>query len=144
MGNVIIYGTFDLFHIGHKNILDRAKEIANDRKCKLIVGVTSPEYDKERGKELSYDSLEQRIKNVVNYCNPDNIIIENYKGQKIDDIKKYDIDTIVFGSDWKGKMDYLKEYCKVLYLPRTEGVSSTLLRKKRKINDDIRESKREL
>lgn len=144
MGNVIIYGTFDLFHIGHKNILDKAKNIANDRKCKLIVGVTSSEYDKERGKELSYDSLEQRIKNVVNYCNPDNIIIENYKGQKIDDIKKYNIDIIIFGSDWKGKMDYLKEYCKVLYLPRTEGVSSTLLRKKRKRNDDIRESKREL
>ena len=130
MGNVIIYGTFDLFHIGHKNILDKTKKIANDRKCKLIVGVTSPEYDKERGKEVSYDSLEERIKNVVNYCTPNGIIVEEYNGQKIDDIKKYDIDTIVFGSDWEGKMDYLNEYCEVVYLPRTEGISSTMLRKK--------------
>ena len=87
MGNVIIYGTFDLFHIGHRNILDKTKKIANDRKCKLIVGVTSPEYDKERGKDVSYDSLEERIKNVRDYCSPDEITIEKYKGQKIDDIK---------------------------------------------------------
>lgn len=130
MGSVIIYGTFDLFHIGHKNILDGAKKIATEREMNLIVGVTSPEFDIKRGKLNVHDSLDTRIGNVKEYCHPYKIIVESYKGQKIDDIKKYNAKVIVFGTDWKEKMDYLNEYCEVVYLPRTEGISSTMLRSK--------------
>lgn len=123
---ILIYGTFDLFHIGHENILRRAKELYND--SKLIVGITSDEFDQARGKTNIVDPLSKRIDNVKNSGYVDEVIIETYIGQKIDDIKRYKADIIVFGSDWKGKMDYLNEYCEVVYLPRTEGISSTSLR----------------
>lgn len=126
MQTILIYGTFDLFHVGHKNILKRTKELYPD--SKLIVGVTSDEFDRSRGKTNVVDPLSKRIDNVNKTGYADEIIIETYIGQKIDDIKKYKADIIVFGSDWKGKMDYLNEYCEVIYLPRTEGVSSTSLR----------------
>ena len=128
MKKVITYGTYDLFHQGHYNLLKRAKELGDF----LIVGVTTDNFDLERGKMNTCNNLMERIEAIKATGLADQIVIEEYKGQKIDDIKKYNIDIIIFGSDWKGKMDYLKEYCKVLYLPRTEGVSSTLLRKKRK------------
>lgn len=121
---IITYGTFDLFHEGHYNILKRAKDLGDY----LIVGVTSENYDKGRGKLNVKQSLVERIENVKNSGLADKIIVEEYMGQKIEDIKKYDVDIFVIGSDWLGKFDYLKEYCDVVYLERTKGVSSTQLR----------------
>lgn len=124
MKTVITYGTYDLFHTGHYNILKRAK----DRGDYLIVGVTSDNYDKTRGKLNVKQSLSERIENVKKTGLADKIIVEEYMGQKIEDIIKYNVDEFVLGSDWLGKFDYLKEYCKVTYLERTKGVSSTQLR----------------
>lgn len=121
---VITYGTFDLFHQGHINILKRAKEMGDY----LIVGVTSENYDKSRGKLNVKQSLIERIENVKKSGYADKIIVEEYMGQKIEDIVKYHVDTFVIGSDWLGKFDYLKEYCEVVYLERTKGISSTQLR----------------
>lgn len=124
MTTVITYGTFDLFHEGHYNILKRAKEQGDY----LIVGVTSENYDKLRGKLNVQQSLVERIENVKNSGFADKIIVEEYVGQKIEDIRKYNVDKFVIGSDWLGKFDYLNEYCEVIYLERTKGVSSTQLR----------------
>ena len=125
MKTIITYGTYDLFHTGHYNIIKRAKE----RGDYLIVGVTSDFYDKTRGKLNVKQSVSERIENVKKTGLADKIIVEEYMGQKIDDIIKYNVDELVLGSDWLGKFDYLKEYCKVTYLERTKGVSSTQLRK---------------
>lgn len=124
MVKVITYGTFDLFHQGHYNILKRAKE-AGDY---LIVGVTGESYDAERGKLSVQDSLATRIENVRKTGFADKIIVEEYLGQKIPDIIKYNVDILVIGSDWKGKFDHLNKYCKVVYLERTKDISSTMLR----------------
>ena len=124
MKTVITYGTFDLFHEGHYNILKRAKEMGDY----LIVGVTSENYDKSRGKLNVKQSLIERIENVKKSGFADKIIVEEYMGQKIEDIVKYHVDVFVIGSDWVGKFDYLKEYCEVVYLERTRGISSTQLR----------------
>lgn len=126
MKTVITYGTFDLLHEGHLNILRRAKTLGDY----LIVGVTTPKWDKERGKLNVHDSLEERIAAVKATGYADMIITEDYAGQKIDDVQKYNVDVFVLGSDWEGKCDYLKEFCDVIYLPRTEGISSTMLRSK--------------
>ena len=124
MKKVITYGTFDLFHKGHYNIIKRAKALGDY----LIVGVTSESYDIERGKLNVRDSLIKRIENVRRTGLADEIIIEEYQGQKVNDIIKYDIDVLVVGSDWRGKFDYLKNYCDVIYLERTKNISSTKLR----------------
>ena len=130
MKKVITYGTYDLLHYGHIKLLERAKALGDY----LIVGVTSEDFDKQRGKINVQQSLMERVKAVKNTGLADEIIIEEYEGQKIDDICKYGIDIFTVGSDWKGKFDYLKEYCDVVYLPRTQGISSTDLRtEKRKI-----------
>lgn len=126
MKKVITYGTFDLLHEGHLNILRRAKALGDY----LIVGVTTPKWDHERGKLNVHDSLEERISAVQATGYADEIITEDYAGQKIDDIVRYNVDVFVLGSDWAGKCDYLKEYCEVVYLPRTEGISSTMLRER--------------
>lgn len=124
MKKVITYGTYDLLHEGHINLLRRAKELGNY----LIVGVTSDSFDKGRGKLNVRNNVLERVEAVRKTGYADEIIIEDYFGQKIDDIQRYDIDIFAIGSDWVGKFDYLNEYCKVVYLPRTEGISSTLLR----------------
>lgn len=124
MKKVITYGTFDLLHQGHINILKRAKAYGDY----LIVGVTTDNYDKNRGKLNVQRSLMRRIEDVRNTGLADEIIIEEMEGQKIEDILKYEIDTFVIGSDWVGKFDYLNEYCKVVYLDRTKGISSTQIR----------------
>lgn len=130
MKKVITYGTYDLLHYGHIKLLERAKALGDY----LIVGVTSEDFDKKRGKINVHQSLMERVKAVKDTGLADEIIIEEYEGQKIDDICKYGIDIFTVGSDWKGKFDYLNEYCQVIYLPRTEGISSTELRaEKRKI-----------
>ena len=126
MTKVITYGTYDLLHYGHIRLLERARELGDY----LIVGVTSEDFDKTRGKINVQQSLAERIEAVRSTGLADEIIVEEYEGQKIDDIKKYDIDIFTVGSDWVGYFDYLKEYCTVIYLDRTEGISSTELRQK--------------
>ena len=124
MKKVITYGTFDLLHQGHINLLKRAKEYGDY----LIVGVTTDSYDRSRGKLNVNDSIVKRIESVKKLGYADEIIIEEYEGQKVEDIQKHNIDTFVIGSDWKGKFDYLKEFCEVIYLERTKGISSTQMR----------------
>ena len=124
MIKVITYGTYDLLHQGHINLLRRAKELGDY----LIVGVTSDSFDRGRGKLNVRNNVLERVEAVKATGYADEVIIEDYLGQKIDDIQKYDVDIFAIGSDWVGKFDYLNEYCKVVYLPRTEGISSTQLR----------------
>ena len=124
MKKVITYGTYDLLHQGHINLLRRAKELGDY----LIVGVTNDSFDRERGKLNVRNNVLERVEAVKATGLADKIIIEDYVGQKIDDIQKYDVDIFAIGSDWEGKFDYLKEFCEVVYLPRTEGISSTMLR----------------
>lgn len=124
MKKVITYGTYDLLHQGHLNLLRRARELGDY----LIVGVTNDSFDRERGKLNVRNNVLERIEAVKNTGLADEIIIEDYVGQKIDDIQKYEVDIFAIGSDWEGKFDYLNEFCKVVYLPRTEGISSTMLR----------------
>jgi len=127
MYKVITYGSFDLFHEGHFNLLKRAKELGEY----LIVGVTTEHYDESRGKLNVVDSLLTRVENVKKTGFADEIIIEDHDGQKLEDILKHKIDVFTVGSDWVGTFDFLKEYCEVVYLERTKEVSSTLLRKQR-------------
>jgi len=124
MQKVITYGTYDLLHQGHINLLRRAKELGDY----LIVGVTSDSFDRGRGKLNVRNNVLERVEAVKASGYADEVIIEDYLGQKIDDIQRYDVDIFAIGSDWAGKFDYLNEYCKVIYLPRTEGISSTMLR----------------
>lgn len=124
MKKVITYGTYDLLHQGHINLLRRAKELGDY----LIVGVTSDSFDRGRGKLNVRNNVLERVEAVKATGYADEVIIEDYMGQKIDDIQKYNIDIFAIGSDWVGKFDYLNEYTKVVYLPRTEGISSTMLR----------------
>ena len=124
MKKVITYGTYDLLHQGHINLLKRAKDLGDY----LIVGVTNDSFDRERGKLNVRNNVLERVDAVRDTGLADQIIIEDYVGQKIDDIQKYDVDIFAIGSDWEGKFDYLKEYCEVVYLARTEGISSTMLR----------------
>ena len=126
MIKVITYGTYDLFHYGHQRLLERAKDLGDY----LIVGVTADDFDKQRGKINVKQSLMERIESVRATGLADEIIIEEYEGQKIDDIRRYDVDIFTVGSDWVGHFDYLKEYCDVVYLERTEGVSSSDIRSK--------------
>lgn len=124
MVKVITYGTYDLLHQGHINLLKRARELGDY----LIVGVTSDSYDRGRGKLNVRNNVLERVEAVKATGLADEVIIEDYVGQKIDDIQKYGVDIFTVGSDWEGKFDYLNEYCKVVYLPRTAGISSTQLR----------------
>lgn len=124
MVKVITYGTFDLFHEGHYRLLQRAKALGDY----LIVGVTTENYDRTRGKLNVVDSLVTRIENIRKCGFADEIIIEESPGQKFNDIKKYNIDIFTVGSDWEGYFDYLNDYCKVVYLERTKNISSTMLR----------------
>lgn len=130
MVKVITYGTYDLLHYGHIRLLERAKALGDY----LIVGVTADSFDLTRGKINVQQTLMERIEAVKATGIADEIIVEEYEGQKIDDIKRYGVDIFTVGSDWVGKFDYLNEFCKVVYLDRTEGVSSS----------EIRAEKREL
>lgn len=128
MIKVITYGTYDLLHHGHIRLLERAKALGDY----LIVGVTADDFDKTRGKINVQQSLIERIEAVKATGLADEIIIEEYEGQKIDDIKKYDVDIFTVGSDWTGQFDYLNEYCEVVYLERTKGISSSELREEKR------------
>ncbi len=127
MRKVITYGTYDLLHYGHIKLLERAKELGDY----LIVGVTSDDFDRTRGKINVNNSLMERVEAVRRTGLADEIIIEEYEGQKIDDIKRFGIDVFTVGSDWRGHFDYLKEYCEVVYLERTIGISSSEIRTKK-------------
>jgi len=124
MKKIITYGTYDMLHIGHINLLTRAKA----RGDYLIVGVTSDDYDRSRGKLNVVQSQEERVAAIKALDFVDEVILETHKNQKQEDILKYGIDEFVIGDDWVGKFDYLNEYTKVVYLPRTKGISSTKLR----------------
>lgn len=130
MKKVITYGTFDLLHKGHIRLLKRAKELGDH----LTVCVSSDEFNAEKGKR-AYTSYEDRkyILEAIRYV--DEVIPETTWDQKIKDVQKYDIDTFVMGDDWKGKFDFLEEYCEVVYLPRTEGVSTTKIKKDLGLSD---------
>lgn len=124
MIKVITYGTYDLIHKGHIRLLERAKALGDY----LIVGVTADSFDRERGKINVQQSLIERVEAVRATGLADEIIVEEYEGQKIDDIKRLSIDIFTVGSDWEGHFDYLKEFCKVVYLERTLGISSSEIR----------------
>lgn len=128
MKKVITYGTFDLFHIGHLNILKRAKELGDY----LIVAVSSDEFNRIKGKNCQIpDKDRMEIVKAIRYV--DEVIPETSWDQKAKDIQEHDVDVFVMGDDWKGKFDDLSKYCEVVYLPRTEGVSTT------QIKDDLKE-----
>ena len=124
MTKVITYGTYDLLHFGHIRLLERAKALGDY----LIVGVTADDFDLTRGKINVQQTLMERIESVRATGLADEIIVEEYEGQKIDDIQRYGVDIFTVGSDWEGKFDYLKKYCEVVYLERTQGISSSELR----------------
>lgn len=129
MKRVITYGTFDLFHIGHLNLLKRAKALGDY----LIVAVSSDEFNLQKGKVCKIkDTDRMQIVEAIKYV--DQVIPETSWDQKIEDVKKYDVDVFVMGDDWKGKFDFLKDYCEVVYLPRKEGISSTQLKEELRNN----------
>lgn len=124
MKKVITYGTFDLLHRGHIRLLKRAKECGDY----LIVGLSTDEFNSIKGKK-AYTCFEDRkmILSAIKYV--DKIIPEKNWNQKISDVQKNDVDIFVMGDDWQGKFDFLQKYCQVLYLPRTEGISTTKIKK---------------
>ena len=121
---VLTYGSFGMFHIGHLNLLNRHKSLGD----KLIVAVSTDEFNSIKGKKTLIP-FEQRALIVQNIKCVDMVISEENWEQKIDDIKKYNVDIFAMGDDWKGKFDFLKDYCKVVYLPRTQNISTTELKK---------------
>lgn len=123
MKKIITYGTFDLLHYGHINLLKRAKELGDY----LIVAISTNEFNEMKGKKC-YFTYEERKKLVQSIRYVDLVIPENNWEQKIDDVKEFKVDTFVIGNDWKGKFDFLKEYCKVIYLPRTPEISTTKIK----------------
>ena len=126
MKRVLTYGTFDLLHYGHIRLLKRAKELGDY----LIVALSTDEFNKLKGKK-AYHNYETRKKMLEAIRYVDLVIPENTWEQKKDDVKKYYVDVTVMGDDWEGneKFEELKEYCEVVYLRRTEGISTTKIKK---------------
>ncbi|MBU1619169.1 MAG: glycerol-3-phosphate cytidylyltransferase [Gammaproteobacteria bacterium] len=124
MKTVLTYGTFDLFHIGHLNLLKRARELGD----KLIVAVSTDEFNATKGK-TTLMPFEHRVELVRSVRYVDEVIAESNWDQKVSDVQKHKVDIFVMGSDWQGKFDFLKPHCEVVYLPRTDNVSSTDLKK---------------
>ena len=124
MKKVITYGTFDLLHAGHINLLRRAKELGDY----LIVVVSTDEFNWNEKRKKCYFSYEERKKLVEAVRYVDLVIPENNWEQKVSDVQEYHVDTFVMGDDWVGKVDFVKEYCDVVYLPRTEGISTTKIK----------------
>ncbi|MCC2156061.1 glycerol-3-phosphate cytidylyltransferase [Veillonella fallax] len=125
MKKIITYGTFDLLHYGHINLLKRAKQMGDY----LIVCLSTDEFNKNSKNKECYFSYEIRKQLLESIRYVDLVIPENNWNQKIDDIKEFGIDTFVMGDDWKGKFDFLKDYCEVIYLPRTKEISTTKIKK---------------
>ena len=128
MKTVLTYGTFDLLHVGHINLLRRAKALGD----KLIVAISTDEFNAMKHKQAYYP-FEQRkqILEAIRYV--DLVIPEESWEQKVNDVQQYNVDTFVMGHDWEGEFDFLKDYCEVIYLPRTEGISTT------KVKSDLSE-----
>lgn len=127
MKKVITYGTFDLFHVGHLNLLKRAKELGDY----LIVAVSSDEFNLGKNKVCKINDQDRmQIVEAIRYV--DHVILETSWEQKIKDVQELGVDVFVMGDDWEGKFDFLKEYCEVVYLPRTQGISSTQLKEELK------------
>lgn len=124
MKTVLTYGTFDLFHIGHLNLFKRARALGD----KLIVAVSTDEFNATKGK-TTLMPFEHRVELVRSVRFVDEVIAESNWDQKINDVQKHKVDVFVMGSDWQGKFDFLKPHCEVVYLPRTDNVSSTDLKK---------------
>ncbi len=129
MKKIITYGTYDMFHPGHLKLLKRAKALGDH----LTVAISSDEFNQLKGKS-SYYSFEDRAEIVEALTIVDEVIREDNWEQKVTDIQKLNIDTFVIGDDWEGHFDFLKEYCEVVYLKRTEGISTT------KIKEDLKET----
>ncbi|MDF2607297.1 MAG: tagD [Bacillales bacterium] len=127
MKKVLTYGTFDLLHLGHISLLRRAKELGDY----LIVGLSTDEFNEGKRKQ-AYHCFENRKTILESICYVDEVIAENTWDQKIDDVIKHDIDIFVMGDDWEGHFDFLKDYCEVVYLQRTMGISTT------KIKNDLK------
>ena len=136
MRRVLTYGTFDLLHYGHTEILRRAKALGDY----LIVDLSTDEFNALKGK-VAYHSYETRKKMLEAIRYVDLVIPENSWEQKLDDVKTYHIDTVVMGSDWAGsdKFDYLKDYCQVVYLDRTPGVSTTMIKNDLQLKEAVRD-----
>ena len=121
---IITYGTFDMFHIGHLKLLQRLADLGDE----VIVAVSTDEFNRLKGKKTLIP-FEQRMEIVKNIKCVNKVIAEESWEQKVSDIQKYNIDLFAIGDDWEGKFDFLKEYCEVVYLPRTKSVSTTKLKK---------------
>ncbi|MEK4566271.1 glycerol-3-phosphate cytidylyltransferase [Alkalihalobacillus sp. FSL R5-0424] len=123
MKKVLTYGTFDLLHWGHINLLKRAKDLGDY----VVVAISTDEFNAIKNKK-AYHSFENRkmILEAIRYV--DEVIPEETWDQKIDDVKKHDIDVFVMGDDWEGKFDFLKDHCEVVYLPRTTGISTSQIK----------------
>ena len=131
MKKIITYGTFDLLHYGHINLFKRAKQMGDY----LIVCLSTDEFNKNSKNKECYFSYEIRKQLLESIRYVDLVIPENNWNQKINDIKEFGIDTFVMGDDWKGKFDFLKDYCEVIYLPRTKEISTT------KIKNDLEKNR---
>lgn len=120
MKKVLTYGTFDLLHYGHINLLRRAKQLGDY----LVVGLSTDEFNQLKNKKsfFPYDKRKMMLE-AIKYV--DEVIPETSWDQKLSDVKKHNIDVFVMGDDWEGKFDYLKDYCEVIYLPRTKDISTT-------------------
>lgn len=134
---IITYGTFDMFHIGHLRLLERLSKMADE----VIVAVSTDEFNELKGKKTLIP-YEQRAEIVEAICYVDKVIPESSWEQKIDDVQKYGIDIFAIGEDWRGKFDFLKEYCEVVYLERTKNISTTELKKS--LNSFLSVSKKDL
>ncbi|MCR5332214.1 MAG: glycerol-3-phosphate cytidylyltransferase [Lachnospiraceae bacterium] len=135
MKKVITYGTYDLLHVGHINLLRRAKELGDY----LIVVVSSDEFNAIKGKKAYY-SFEDRKKILEAVRYVDEVLPEYTWEQKIDDVVNNNVDVFVMGDDWAGKFDFLKDYCEVVYLPRTEGISTTKIKEDLGLKDKTKDS----
>lgn len=120
---VLTYGTFDMFHIGHLKLLQRLKALGDE----LIVAVSTDEFNEIKGKKTLIP-YSQRALIVENIKCVDQVIPENNWEQKVSDVQKYNIDIFAMGNDWEGKFDFLKDHCEVVYLTRTENISTTQLK----------------
>ncbi len=125
MKKVITYGTFDLLHYGHVNLLRRAKELGDY----LIVAISTDEFNWNQKQKKCYFTFEERKKLVEAIRYVDLVIPEESWDQKVSDVKEFKVDTFVIGDDWEGKFDFLKNYCEVVYLPRTPEISTTQIKK---------------
>lgn len=134
MKKVITYGTYDLLHVGHINLLRRAKEMGDY----LIVAISSDEFNALKNKKAYY-SFEDRKKILESIKYVDEVIAERTWEQKISDVVDNDVDVFVMGSDWTGKFDFLKDYCEVVYLPRTEGISTTKIKNDLNLKEKTKE-----